>query len=65
MEDKTIMIKTREGQRTIFLDEYDDNQVWISIQVSGGCANTSMTIAQAKAMIAGLTTIVANMEATA
>jgi hypothetical protein len=65
MEDKSIMIKTREGQRTIFLDEYDDNQVWLSIQVAGGGAQTSMTIAQAKAMIAGLTTIVANMEATA
>lgn len=65
MEDKSIMIKTREGQRTIFLDEYDDNQVWLSIQVSGGGAQTSMTLEQAKAMIAGLTTIVANMEATA
>jgi hypothetical protein len=65
MEDKSIMIKTREGQRTIFLDEYDDNQVWISIQVTGGGAQTSMTLEQAKAMIAGLTTIVANMEATA
>jgi hypothetical protein len=65
MEDKSIMIKTREGQRTIFLDEYDDNQVWLSIQMSGGGAQTSMTLEQAKAMIAGLTTIVANMEATA
>ena len=65
MEDKSIMIKTREGQRTIFLDEYEDNQVWLSIQIHGGGAQTSMTLEQAKAMIAGLTTIVANMEATA
>lgn len=65
MEDKSIMIKTREGERTIFLDEYDNNQVWISIQINGGGANTSMTLEQAKQVIAGLTTIVANMEATA
>ena len=65
MEDKSIMIKTREGERTIFLDEYDDNQVWISIQIAGGGAQTSMTLEQAKQMIAGLTTIVADMEATA
>ena len=65
MEDKSIMIKTREGERTIFLDHYDDKQVWISIQASGGGAHTSMTLDQAKQMIAGLTTIVADMEATA
>jgi hypothetical protein len=65
MEDKTIIIKTREGERTIFLDEYDNNQVWISIQINGGGAHTSMTLDQAKQMIAGLTAIVADMEATA
>lgn len=65
MEDKSIMIKTRQGERTIFLDEYTDNKVWISIQIAGGGAHTSMTLEQAKQMIAGLTTIVANMEATA
>lgn len=65
MEDKSIMIKTREGERTIFLDHYDEKQVWISIQTSGGGAHTSMTLDQAKQMIAGLTTIVADMEATA
>ena len=65
MEDKSIMIKTREGKRVVFLDEYDNNEVWLSIQVAGGGASTSMTLEEAKKMIAGLTTIVANMEATA
>lgn len=65
MEDKSIMIKTREGERTIFLDHTTDNEVWISIQIAGGGAHTSMTLDQAKQMIAGLTTIVADMEATA
>jgi len=65
MEDKSVMIKTREGRRTIFLDQYDNNEVWISIQLAGGGASTSMTLEQAKQMIAGLTTIVADMEATA
>ena len=65
MEDKSIMIKTRDGERTIFLDHYDDKQVWISIQIAGGGAHTSMTLDQAKQVIAGLTTIVADMEATA
>ena len=64
MEDKSIMIKTREGTRTIHIDEYTDNEIWISIQLNGGSASTSMTLEQAKQMIAGLTTIVANMEAT-
>jgi hypothetical protein len=65
MEDKSVMIKTREGRRTIFLDQYDNNEVWISIQLAGGGASTSMTLEQAKQMIAGLTTIVADMEAMA
>ena len=65
MEDKSVMIKTREGTRTIHLDEYTDKEIWISIQLAGGSAHTSMTLEQAKQMIAGLTTIVADMEATA
>jgi hypothetical protein len=65
MEDKSIMIKTREGNRTIFIDEYTDKEIWISIQVAGGGASTSMTVEQAKQMIAGLTKFVENMEVTA
>ena len=65
MEDKSIMIKTREGKRTIFLDHYDHNEVWLSIQLAGGGATTSLTLDQAKQMIAGLTKIVQELEATA
>jgi len=63
MEDKSVMIKTREGMRIIHLDEYTDKEIWISIQLSGGGANTSMTIAQAKDMIAALNKMVTNLEA--
>jgi hypothetical protein len=63
MEDKSVMIKTREGMRIIYLDEYTDKEIWISIQLAGGGANTSMTIAQAKDMIAALNKMVTNLEA--
>ena len=62
MEDKSVMIKTREGTRTIHLDEYTDKEIWISIQLAGGSAHTSMTLEQARAMIASLTSMVESME---
>jgi S-methylmethionine-dependent homocysteine/selenocysteine methylase len=62
MEDKSIMIKTREGKRIIHIDEYTDKEIWISIQLAGGGASTSMTVEQAKQMIAGLTSLVEAME---
>ena len=65
MEEKLIMIKTRDGSRTIFLDRYNDDEVWLSIQIAGGGANTSMTLDEAKQMIAELTNLVAEMETTA
>jgi len=65
MEDKSVMIKTREGKRIIHIDEYTDKEIWISIQLAGGGASTSMTLEQAKVMIASLTSMVESMEATA
>jgi len=62
MQDKSVMIKTREGKRTIHVDEYTDNEIWISIQLSGGSASTSMTVAQAKQLIDSLTALVEEKE---
>jgi hypothetical protein len=47
-----------ENGRVVFVDKFDDDAVWLSIQVNGGNANTTMTFDQAKQMIAALTRIV-------
>jgi hypothetical protein len=62
MEDKSIMIKTCEGSRIIHIDQYDDELLWINIQLNGGGAGTPMTKSQAKDMISALMNIVNYME---
>jgi hypothetical protein len=47
-----------ENRRVVFVDKFDDDCVWLSIQVNGGNANTTMTFDQAKKVIAALTRIV-------
>ena len=42
----------------VFVDKYDDGEVWLSIQVAGGRAHCTLTTEQAKEMIAALTRIV-------
>jgi hypothetical protein len=63
MELEIAPIKTNEDTRVIYIDRYDDEFAWLSIQVSGGGASVTMTLDQAKRVIAGLTTVVEAMEA--
>ena len=57
-EDPQARIDTTEFDEVVFIDKYDDNEVWLSIQVNGGSARTTLTFDQAEEMIAALTRIV-------
>ena len=56
--DYNTRIQTSEDHRVVFVDKLDEDAVWLSIQVAGGGAHTTLTIDQAKEMIAALTRIV-------
>lgn len=44
-------IETDDRNRVVFVDKYDDNEVWLSIQVQGGGANCVIPRDQALAMV--------------
>ena len=50
-EDFHARIETSDCDRSVFVDKYDDNEVWLSIQVRGGSANCVIPRDQALAMI--------------
>jgi type IV pilus biogenesis protein CpaD/CtpE len=56
-EELQTRLETTERDRVVFVDRYDDNEVWLSIQVPGGGANCTMTFEQAREMIASLNRI--------
>ncbi len=51
MDDFQTRIETDERQRVVFIDKYDDNEVWLSIQVSGGGANCVLPREEALKMV--------------
>jgi hypothetical protein len=57
---QTNIKTTQPNERTVFVDKYDDGEVWLSIQISGGGANCTMTFEQAKQMIAALQAVINN-----
>lgn len=56
--DYQTRIETTTRHEVVFVDKYDDNEVWVSVQINGGGARTTLTFDQAKEMIAALTRIV-------
>ena len=50
-EEFQTRIETDDRNRVVFVDKYDDNEVWLSIQVQGGGANCVIPRDQALAMI--------------
>lgn len=56
-EDLQTRIETTERNRVVFVDRYDDNEMWLSIQLPGGSANCTMTFDQAREMIAAMTRV--------
>lgn len=53
-DDLQTRLETNDRDRVLFIDRYDDNEVWLSIQVPGAGANCVLTHAQAREMIAAM-----------
>ncbi len=58
-QDLQTQIKTTEAYQSVFIDKYDDNELWLSIQVSGGGARTVLTFEQAREMVAAINRVLA------
>jgi hypothetical protein len=60
-EDLQTRIETADGfERVVFVDKYDDNEMWLSIQVSGGGANCTLTFDQARKMVEAINRVLAS-----
>jgi hypothetical protein len=55
---QTRIETTQPRERVVFVDKYDDDELWLSIQINGGGANCTLTFEQAKQMIAALQTVI-------
>lgn len=51
-------IETTTSGEVVYVDKFDEDTVWLSIQVRGGSARCTLTKDQAKDMIAALIRIV-------
>lgn len=57
---QTRIETTQPRERVVFVDKYDDGEMWLSIQVSGGGANCTLTFEQAKQMIEAMQSVIDN-----
>jgi len=64
-EDLQTRIDTTDFHEVVFVDKYDDGELWLSIQVNGGGARTVLTFDQARKMIAAMTRVLATEEVAA
>lgn len=58
-QDLQTQIKTTEPYEAVFIDKYDDGEMWLSIRVPGGDAHTVLTFDQAREMIAAMNRVLA------
>lgn len=58
-DDLNTRITTTEFNEVVFIDKYDDGELWLSIQVNGGSARTVLTFDQARQMIAAMNRVLA------
>lgn len=56
--DLQTRIETTERDEVVFVDKFDDGIVWLSLQVRGGGARTTLTTEQAKELIEALSRVV-------
>lgn len=56
--DYQTRIETTTSGEVVYVDKFDEDTVWLSIQVRGGSARCTLTKDQAKDMIAALIRIV-------
>lgn len=64
-QDLQTQIKTTEAYQTVFIDKYDDGEMWLSIQLMGGGAHVTLTFEQAREMIAAMNRVLATQEVAA
>ena len=57
-EDLQTRIETTERGECVIVDKFDDNEVWLSLQIGGGSARCTLTYDQAREMIAALQRVV-------
>lgn len=62
-ENNGLHIQT-QSNRAVFVDKYDDETVWLSIQLLGGGANTTLTFKEARQIIDALTGIIEDAKET-
>lgn len=56
--DLQTRIETTERDEVVFVDKFDNGIVWLSVQVRGGGARTTLTTEQAKQLIEALSRVV-------
>jgi len=56
--DLQTRIETTERDEVVFVDKFNDGIVWLSVQVRGGGAHTTLTTEQAKQLIEALSRVV-------
>ena len=56
--DYRTCVKTQERNDAVYVNKFDDNTVWLSMQLSNASANVRLSTDQAKELIAALTRIV-------
>lgn len=61
-KDFQTTINTTDRGECVFVDQFDDEAVWLSIQVRGGSAHVTLTNEQAATMVAALTAILTAKE---
>jgi hypothetical protein len=62
MQDLAIVVKTTNPERKILLDVGLDQSVWFHMTVAGGTAYAGLTIEQAKELVAGINSIIEQLE---
>ena len=53
-QDLQTQIKTTEPYEAVFINKYDDNELWLSIQMPGASARTVLSFDQAREMMAAI-----------
>jgi hypothetical protein len=62
MYDNTITVKTISPERRILVDIGFEDTVWFHMSVAGGTAYAGLTIEQAKYLVAGINSIIRELE---
>jgi hypothetical protein len=56
-QDFSVRIETTEHMDAVFVDKFDDDQLWLSVKVKNGGAHVVLTFEQAREMQAAISRI--------